>query len=630
MAQYACYLFNMTKAVITVAGENTATTGTERRQYPDEVRNAARGLYLKRYTVSEIAKTLGVPARTLYFWAEKGSWDDLLSHEGAEEAINRRLSLVVEREGKSALEMKEMDALINSLERLQRLRMREKELAARVTANAAEGGPDDEPESAGNPFRGGTKQKKDKGGRKKKNDVSHLTAEDFQKRLHIHYFAYQHAMRAEMERRNRLYLKARQIGATWYFAQEAFENAVLTGDNQIFLSATKAQSQIFRQYIIDICGKAFDITLSGNPMVLHTAYGAASLYFLATSSRSAQGYHGHVYGDEFFWIPKFQEFWKVASGMAAHAKWRRTMFSTPSIITHEAYPMWSGKEYLSRFKNPKPWPDTKTLIQGLVCPDGRYRRIVTLDEAMRGGCNLFNRAELEQEYTPQEFRQLFDCEFIDDSHAVFSLAALEPCMEDPATWGIDMRLARPVGTAGVWGGYDPSRTRDDASFVVLLPPQKEGDKIRILERHTWKGQSYLWQVARIKELTEKYRFLHIGVDVTGPGQAVLENVRLFCPVAMPITYSLMSKAQLVLKAQEVIDQNRLAYDAAQTDISHAFMTIRQIATPSGQITYAAHRTDTTGHADVAWAIMHALHAEPMVRPSRPGGKRSAIAFGGVA
>jgi hypothetical protein len=39
------------------------------------------------------------------------------------------------------------------------------------------------------------------------------------------------------------------------------------------------------------------------------------------------------------------------------------------------------------------------------------------------------------------------------------------------------------------------------------------------------------------------------------------------------------------------------------------MTIRQTATKtSGQITYQADRTAETGHADLAWATMHALDA----------------------
>lgn len=593
-----------------------------RRRYPEEVKNAARSLFLRHWKVAEIAETLSVPERTVYDWSIKGAWLDMLSHEGPDEAINRRLELLVGRDNKTQAELREIDLLIQSQER--RLRMRERELAqAAATGQAVEAAGGQERQ---NPFAGTTTPKKGGKKGKKKNDVSHLTAEDFKERLHSRFFAYQHEVRSTLGQRNRMFLKARQLGFTWFFAQEGFENATLTGDNQIFLSATRAQSEIFLQYIRDICGEAFDIELKGNPLVLHTAKGPATLYFLATSSRSAQGYHGHVYGDEFFWMPKFKEFWKVASGMAAHAKWRRTMFSTPSIITHEAYPRWSGKEYLSRFKNPAPWPDKAALRQGLVCPDNTYRRIVTLDDAEAGGCNLFNRQDLEQEYSPEEFRQLFGCEFIDDTLAVFVLTLLEGCMEDPDGWGLDLKRARPVDDAGVWGGYDPSRTRDDASFVVLLPPQKEGEKICLLERHTWKGKSYLWQVGRIRDLCQKYRFMHMGVDVTGPGQAVLENVRQFCPVAMPITYSIMSKAALVLKALEVMEQRRLAWDAAQTDIAHAFMTIRQVATPSGQVTYAAHRTDSTGHADVAWAIMHALAAEPLARQLRAGGKSSSLAF----
>ena len=41
-----------------------------------------------------------------------------------------------------------------------------------------------------------------------------------------------------LHQRIRNILKSRQIGATYYFAGEAFEQAVLTGDPQIFLSAS--------------------------------------------------------------------------------------------------------------------------------------------------------------------------------------------------------------------------------------------------------------------------------------------------------------------------------------------------------------------------------------------------------
>lgn len=608
-----------------MSGQEAGRAGN--RHYPEEIKQAARGLYWRRYTVAEISETLNVPRRTIYHWATVGDWDALLTHETAEEAVQRRLALLAERDPKTPGELKELDLLVGTLERLQALRVKERQMLAatqvvqvEAAPQAAEGNERQPVHSPPQPRGSGGKR-----GPKIKNDVSRLTPALFQEKFHARYYDYQRQMRAVLNQRNRMYLKSRQIGATWYFAQEAFESSCLTGDNQIFLSATKAQSNVFRTYITQLVGEAFDITLQGNPLILHTNHGKAELHFLSNNSKSAQSYHGHVYIDEFFWITKFKELFKVATGMAAHKKWRRTLFSTPSAVTHEAYSLWTGGDFQKRFAKPKPWPDITALRAGALCPDSYFRQIITLADAEAGGCDLFDVAQLKLEYTPDEFRQLFGCEFIDDTQAVFALALLEACMVDPADWQ-DVRPgdAHPVGNRSVWGGYDPSRSGDDASFVVLLPSLKPGEKIRLIERHKWIGKSYLWQAERIKELHEKYRFGHLGIDTTGPGIGVYEQVRQFCPVAVAINYAVQSKAMLVLKAKEVMEQGRLEWDAADTEIAHAFLTIRQTTTDHGQITYAANRTASTGHADVAWASMHGLAAEPLARNTGTSGCTIAI------
>lgn len=112
-------------------------------------------------------------------------------------------------------------------------------------------------------------------------------------------------------------------------------------------------------------------------------------------------------------------------------------------------------------------------------------------------------------------------------------------------------------------------------------------------------QIYIWQAERIRELVGRYNFRHIGVDVTGPGIGVFEQIRAFFPLATPINYSVQLKTQLVLKAKELIEAHRIKWDAGQNDIAHAFLTIRQGVTDSGQISYSASRTSATGHADVA-------------------------------
>lgn len=120
-------------------------------------------------------------------------------------------------------------------------------------------------------------------------------------------FEYQrHWWEAGIKHRIRNVLKSRQIGATYYFAREALIDALVTGRNQIFLSASKAQAHVFKGYIIDFA-KEVDVELKGDPMVLPNG---ATLYFLGTNARTAQSYHGNLYLDEYFWIPKFGNYAK--------------------------------------------------------------------------------------------------------------------------------------------------------------------------------------------------------------------------------------------------------------------------------------------------------------------------------
>lgn len=578
-------------------------------QYPDEIKNAAKSLFLRRYGVTGIADMLNVPERTVYDWKKKGLWDDMLAHESKEQAIGRRIALLVERDQKSATELKELEALISGLERLQVLEERKARAKAAPSEEAgAETRAADAPQQVNNRKRPSNKKRG-------KNDVRGLDAAIFREKLHSKLFGYQNQWNAlKYEQRNRMLLKSRQIGFTYNEALTDFEDACLSGDNQIFLSATRAQANVFRDYIVQFAAEELDITLGGNPIRLQTDKGFANLYFLSNNSKSAQSYHGHVTIDEFFWISKFDELFKLATGMAAHKKWRRTLLSTPSIISHQAYPHWSGGVWQKRFKNPRPWPSFKELRGGVLCPDTWYRKIITLQDAEQAGCDLFDIKQLKLEYAPEVFRQLFECRFIDDAAAVFMFELLQNCMSDPAEWEeFKPDTARPAGNRPVWGGYDPAHSRDDASFAILLPPLTPGGAIKVLERHRWVGISYIEQVKRIRELAQKYNFSHLAVDATGPGIGAYEQIRQFLPFTVPVAYAVQSKARLVLKAMEVMQENRLFFDAADLGIAQAFLTVRQCSTESGVISYKASRSAETGHGDVAWAIMNALSAEPLAQ-----------------
>ncbi len=578
--------------------------------YPTEVKEAAKRLYLRRCSVKEIQAHLKLPnIRIVYYWIRQGGWDEMLTDEEPLSAVNRRITLILEKiDPLTKAELDELERLTSLLERL-------KKLAAKPAQAAPSDSPDEPRER-----QPGQRRERGEGGKKRekkaKNDVSGLTEVDFLDKFISKMYGYQkelfEAKQNPLTRRVRNILKSRQVGLTYYFAGEAFMDAVLSGDNQVFLSASRSQSEIFRSYIIQFAQQWFGIELTGNPITLSNG---AELRFLSTNSSTAQGYHGHVYVDEYFWIRDFEKLSTVASAMGTHKKWRKTYFSTPSAVSHQAYPFWSGEEFRNSKRGKKAggvWPSEAAYTQGALCPDGQWRKTITLDDAIAGGCDLFDLEQLQLEYDEDKFQQLFYCKFIDSTQSAFSLKDLERCYSDLSLWeDYNPDLDRPFGNSPVWLGYDPSRTRDDATCVVIAPPLEPGAKFRILEKHSWRGHSFTYQAAQVKKLTERFNVQHIGIDVTGVGYGVFDLVRDFYAKATPIHYSLEAKNALVLKAQDTIQGSRIEWDAGWTDIAQAFLTIKRGATNSGQITYSASRTDATGHADIAWAVMHALANEPL-------------------
>ncbi|MFL6969008.1 terminase large subunit domain-containing protein [Pseudomonas alvandae] len=574
--------------------------------YPIEVKDAAKRLYLRRCKPREIQAQLKLPnIRIVYYWIAKGGWDELLTDEEPLTAVSRRITLILEKLG--TLGKAELD----ELDRLTTVRERLLKQCRKLVATA----PDERRERSRKEGDGGESKKRKP--KPVKNDISALTEVDFLDKFVSKLFAYQkelfEAKQNPLTRRIRNILKCRQSGLTYYFAGEAFMDAVLTGDNQCFLSASRAQSELFRGYITKFAREWFGLELTGNPIILSNG---AELRFLSTNSSTAQGPHGHLYIDEYFWIRDFDKLSNLAGGIATHKKWRKTYFSTPSAVSHQAYPFWTGDTF-KRGKHKtanQPFPSEAELRKGALCPDGHWRKVITIHDALAGGCDLFDLERLILETSDEVFNQLYLCQFIDSSQSAFNLADLEKCYSDQALWkdyNPDPKAERPFGEAPVWIGYDPSRTRDDATCVVVAPPLEKGGKFRILEKHSWRGHSFTFQAAQVKKLCERFNVQHIGIDVTGVGYGVFDSVRDFFPRATPIHYSLETKNTLVLKAQDTIQGRRIEWDAGWHDIAAAFLTIKRGATNSGQITYSASRTEATGHADIAWAVMHALANEPL-------------------
>ncbi|MFA0607256.1 terminase large subunit domain-containing protein [Vibrio amylolyticus] len=576
--------------------------------YSDEIKEAARKLYLRAVPPKQIAEKLNINSdRIIYTWAEKFDWALLLDELSVEQMVIRRLAVLIEKDEKSDQQIKEMERLIEQDVKLKRANadIKLKQMKASQYTDL------DEPSSKGS----GNKRSKKK--KKRKNDISELLPEDFEEWI-ASLFDYQRLAR-EIKNdptmpRTRNVLKSRQIGFTYGTAGEAFEDAVLTGENQIFVSATRAQAEVFRAYIVKIAQEFWGIELTGNPIVLSNG---AGLYFLATNSNSAQSRSGNVYIDEYFWIRDFKKLSDVASACATQTRFRKTYFSTPSSKNHPAYPFWTGDAWRGERDSRKniDFPTDKELkAGGRVCPDKQWRYIVDVHDAVKGGCHLIDPVELEEEYSPEAFKNLYKCEFVDDSASVFKFIQLEKLMVEPKIWqDFKPEEPQPFAKRDVWLGYDPSRTRDNACLVVVAPPASSKEKFRVLERHYWRGLNFQHHVAEIERIFGRYNVSYLGVDTTGIGAGVWDLIYQKYPrYAHPIHYSNDSKNRLVMKMIDVVEAQRIQFDQEMKDIPAAFMAIkRSMTNGGGMMAFKADRSELVGHADAFWAISHAVINEPL-------------------
>ncbi|GAA0672748.1 uncharacterized protein YjcR [Sphingomonas insulae] len=577
---------------------------------PEERRRPARSLYWRGWSLGQIAGELDLKYDTVKSWARRDRWDDAPSIRKLEDCLETRLMVLICKESKTGADYTELDALRRQVESLAKVRRYE----------APGGHSGDLNDKVANRNAGEKKP------RAKKNHFTADQAAELKAIFLDQLYGYQEAWFAALSFRTRMILKSRQIGATYYFAFEALIDAIETGRNQIFLSASKAQAHQFRSYIVSFA-KLVGVALTGDPMLITSELrpaeeAAAELHFLGTNFRTAQGRHGNFYFDEFFWVHSFEELNKVASGMATHKKWRKTYFSTPSTIAHAAYPYWTGeRRNRRRKKEDRVEIDVShaALKDGSQGPDRIWRHIVNILDAEEAGCDLFDIDELRDEYAADEFANLFLCDFVDDSLSAFRFNDLVKCGVDTIEEWTDFHpdAARPYGDRPVWAGYDPqnSETGDNASLCIFAPPLVQGGPFRLLERHPLRGLDFEQQATFIRGMLSRYNCTYLGIDATGVGAGVYQLLAKPDSGIRGVTrieYSLEVKAAMIMKAQHVISRGRLAFDSICTDVVSSFVSIKKTLTTSGRnVTFKAGRGGEDGHADLAWSIMHVLMNEPL-------------------
>jgi uncharacterized protein YjcR len=155
-------------------------------------------------------------------WCDRDKWNDAPVIEKIESSLEARLVQLIAKDQKTGGDFKEIDLLTRQVVQMARVRRYEQPGGNEVDLNPKLANRNAEPKK-----------------KPSRNDYSEEQRDQLLESFRDSLFDYQKVWLRNGHQRTRVILKSRQIGATWYFAREALADAMETGRNQIFLSASK-------------------------------------------------------------------------------------------------------------------------------------------------------------------------------------------------------------------------------------------------------------------------------------------------------------------------------------------------------------------------------------------------------
>ena len=407
--------------------------------------------------------------------------------------------------------------------------------------------------------------------------------------LHPDYGLYGYQQRfAASEARFRLWLKARQIGATYSCAGEAMCEAA-GGMDQLIISASENQALKWRQEI-EVHAAKLGVNIGDNAKNFKVN-DAGTVIILANNYRTNQSFSGSLWMDEFAWYPNPKKIWGAAVPMMGTKKVddsfaRLTILSTP-------------------FEEP-------SLFHQLCTDEEKYymfdRFRTDIYQAMDDGLD-FDLEIMRDLFDADTWASAYECQFIDDESALMSIKLIKSCV-DP-----HFDYYTPSFEDVIYSGYDIGRTnhRSTLGGLVLEDNIYKTAMMDVLSKATFEDQR-----THLKQFMNSYKLAQLRIDKTGIGMDLAEKMHeLYRSRVNGVHFTNTSKEFMAKNIKKMFEDKRIVIPNDQLLIAdiHA---IKRIAGQKG-FKYDA-KANEHGHADRFWALaLAAGHMEFLRGKPRGGG-----------
>ncbi len=503
-------------------------------KYSEAQKEDALARYLAGDSTSEIAAVIGCSDRTVRSWAVKGDWgSELRKRRETSDGIEAQIHRLSRVKNPNNAQAQRLAMLTKALDRLKKSQPKPK---PRPTVSGA------------------------------------VSADALARVLDADYGLYDY--QAEFlrdESRFRIILKARQIGFSYVVGLAVLLGA-MAGRPQIVVSASERQAQIILAYVRHHAARLEVLTDEDKANKLKVM--GTEIVAMSTNFRTAQGWPGDVWLDEFAWVRNQRMLWAAVIPSITAMGGRVTVFSTPFL---PGSLFW---EIATNHKN----------------KHGHWsRKTITIEDAISQGMPLPGGLdELRMLFDSESWAMFYECQWAENGSALLSWELLHSLTEErilPHRYG---RLR---------GGVDVGRINDRTAIVLVgqeVDGKKWKDRFALLHHEMHKGMKFDAQKATIYEVDGRFDIESWKIDKTGIGMQLAEELHTASPERFEgVWFSAQRKSKLALNMLKLAEERRLLlpndpYLLAQM---HSIQKI----TSGNSIKYDAER-DESGHGDLFWAI----------------------------
>lgn len=209
-----------------------------------------------------------------------------------------------------------------------------------------------------------------------------------------------------------------------------------------------------------------------------------------------------------------------------------------------------------------------------------------------------NEAELRRLCPdPLTFAQEYDNKFLGNVETEFPWNLLHACTNP------DIQYENPIQSFNVFVGVDIGRKVDQTATIGVSKP----DKIwRVVYKNIMEGTAYKAQEHFLNSLISTYRLVRMNIDESGIGSMIAENLRdRNSGLVFGYQFTNELKQKLVVNIKRLL-VNKLIELPDDAQLLNSLHSIKRQYSTAGNIRFDADRTEETGHADTAWALMLAV------------------------